>query len=202
MSLKKLALKPGELKPLDRAALVLLAARCALRVAPWVPRASAALAKRELARVLADAFAGAQPDATQRARALAELGAREQNRAPDDPLARCRGYALSTLAEAVAATALADRADVVKLASMGAKLAASMPAILAHAGLVITPSSVRASPVDYACGVTWAAIRVDVKAVAFACSALEPMGPRKRLATLHTLAPLWPGRTPSWAAPG
>jgi len=34
MSLRVWALKPGELKPLSRAGLVLLAARCALRVEP------------------------------------------------------------------------------------------------------------------------------------------------------------------------
>jgi len=53
MSLKVWALKPGELKRLDRGGLVLLAVRCSLRVEPWVPPSAAktfAYALREIAK--------------------------------------------------------------------------------------------------------------------------------------------------------
>jgi len=41
VSLKVWALKPAEVKTLDREGLLLLAARCALRVEPWTPREAA-----------------------------------------------------------------------------------------------------------------------------------------------------------------
>ena len=56
MSLRIWALKIGELKPLSRGGLLLLSARCAMRVEPWLPQCVDALWREGLEYVTTAAF--------------------------------------------------------------------------------------------------------------------------------------------------
>lgn len=160
-SLRTLVLRPGELRPLSRAGLVLLAARCALRCEPWLPPGAEALWRRGLGDVVAGAFTPASgPPAW--GRALGDLGARVCNQldATDAPRGRCHNYAAQALVLAGEAAALVERAPLVKQVIVVAKHAGSIPAVLAHAGRVVAPPGRDA--VDHACETVWAAIRGDV----------------------------------------
>ena len=148
------AIKPGELKPLTRSGLLLLSARCALRVAPWVPPEAEA-AWRDGVAFLALAALTAPTEAREtaaRARALRDLGARACNRleATDEPLGRCMNHAMGTLAEAIDATARPRGPALKKAVITTARLSASIGAILAHAGRVGGCGDV--DPVDFAGG--------------------------------------------------
>ena len=199
MSLRRWALKPGELRPLGRDGLLLLAARCALRVAPWRPPAAARCWRECLAFLVA--AAGTTPvarrEAVALARPLADLGATACTRleATDEPRGRCLNYAAGVLSTAVEATAQVDRTALVRDVIEVAKLAGSIPAVLAHAGRV--PARAGQSPVDLAAGAAWAAMRADVAAIAAAAPAI--VAARAPVRALAAVAPLWPGGTPAWA---
>lgn len=181
MSVKLWALKVGELRPLDDHALLLFAARCAMRVEPWLP-------------------AGAQPDWERgleavcrgsTARALSDRGAVACNRlaTTDEPLGRCMNYSTQTLCAALEAAGSADRRTRCKHVIDAAKYASSIGAVLAHAGRVTAPRGTDA--VTFACTAMWDAIRSDIAAIAGASSDTTP-------SVLRALAPLWPAGTPRW----
>lgn len=199
MTVKALALKPGELKLLTREGRLLLAARCALRVEPWRPPGADRLWDDGLALVVAAAWATppAALDVAARARALTDRGALASHRlaATDEPLGRCHNHAMATLAAAIEACAAVEPAALAKGVIGAAKLAASIAAIWAHAGRV----RVHGDPVDLACTAAWDAIRADLKPLAANVDSIaaEP----DRVAALRTLQPLWPGGAPAWAAP-
>lgn len=192
MSVKAWALRPTEVKALSRAAMLRLAARCAMRVEPWTPPGAAAPWKRGLAHVCRVASTAPAGDA-QLARELQDLGARACNRldATDEPLGRSINYAGLALALALEASALDVGPALTKTVIDGAKYAASIAAVLAHAGRVRVAGG--KDPVEVACTTMWDAIRADIPVVAAAPARLDARGVR-------ALAPLWPRRTPAWAS--
>lgn len=186
MSVKLWALKVGELRPLGDHALLFLAARCAMRVEPWLPAGAKADWKRGLEAVCRGG--GASSDL---GRALSDRGAVACNRlaATDEPLGRCMNYSTQTLCAALEAAGSADRATRCKRVIDAAKYASSIGAVLAHAGRVSAPRGTDA--VTFACTAMWDAIRSDIAAVAGAPSGVTP-------AALRTLAPLWSAGKPRW----
>lgn len=76
-----------------------------------------------------------------------------------------------------------------------AKLSASLPAVLAHAGRVGGSSG--GDAVDAACLATWDAIRADIVVVAGVSHSLGDA--RDSIGTLREVAPLWPNGAPDWA---
>jgi len=199
MSLRVWALKVGELRPLSRAGLLLLSARCAMRVEPWLPPGMGALWQDGLEQVASAAFempARSNP-ATTLARALSNRGAQACHRlAPtDEPLGRCMNYATQTFAAAVEASALEAGPALKKAVIDSAKLSASVAGVLAHAGRIRVPTG--QDPVDVACVAMWDAIRADIPMLAAVTSELETA--TSRVQALRELAPLWPGRAPAWA---
>jgi hypothetical protein len=199
MSLRTWALKPSEFKGVSRAGLLLLSARCALRAEPWVPPDAEAEWREALMFVLQGAFADPTDlkAASTHARTISDLGACACNRlaSTDEPLGRCLNYATQTVAAAVEATTLALGPALKKAVILAAKLSASIPGVLAHAGRVHAAAGEDA--VDVACIATWDAIRSDVSLFKSASSALELS--EDRLAALRCLAPLWPAGIPGWA---
>ena len=196
MSLRNLALKPGELKALSRSGLLLFAARCALRVEPclrlWWPDPPAGIRTtwtRNLDFLVAAASTPRVPRVAARSRSLSNAGAQAGRRfdSKDETRGRCLNYVFLTLSAGVETAALVDRAAAVKSTILTAKYSASIPAILAHAGRITTPGD----PVDTACGIVWNAIRVDVKLLGG-----EP--PAMDLPALRRIAPFWPDPAPSW----
>ena len=193
MSLRTTALKPGELRPLSRTGLLLVAARCALRVETWLPGPPTAHWKDTLAGVVAAAFALPAKHAS--TRTLSDWGASACNRlkATNEPLGRCMNYATQTLVTAVEATSLAERPALVKAVIDTAKLSASITAIWAHAGRT-TPDTL-----DTVCATTWTAIRSDVALLILGHDDVESA--KNQVGALRKLGPLWPKPTPSWASP-
>ena len=198
--MKRWALRPGELKPLGREGLLLLAARCALRAEPWRPPAAARAWTDGLAALVAaarDAPTDARTIAAL-ARTVADHGAVAANRldATDEPRGRCANYATQALATALDATALADRKALVARTIAVAKLAGSIAAVLAHAGRV--PAGPGGDAVDVACAAVWGATRADLApltaGLATVAAAKDPVK------ALRVLAPLWPDGPPAWAA--
>jgi hypothetical protein len=181
-------LKVGELRDLDDHALLLLAARCAMRVEPWLPPGAKADWKRGLDAVCR-AGVGAKPRAL--ARALSDRGAMACNRLArtDEPLGECMNYATETLCSALEATLLAERKPRRKAVIDATMYAKSIGAVLAHAGRVTAPRG--ADAVDFACDAMWDAIRADVAALAGAAHDTTPVA-------LRALAPLWPRGKPRW----
>lgn len=200
MTMREWALKVGELKLLSRGGLLLLTARCAMRVEPWLPTGADALWHEGLAHVVAAAFNEPAPSkpAAILARELSNRGATVCNllAATDEPLGRCMNYAASTLAAAVAATSLDAGPTLKKAVIDSAKLSASIAGVLAHAGRVRVPSG--KDPVDIACVAIWDAIRADIPAVAAASPELEVASDRIRGLREH--AALWVGPPPDWAS--
>ena len=202
MTLREWAVKPGELKPLSRSALLLFSARCAMRVEPWIPEGATALWADNLAFLVGAAFAG-PPDAVDlasRRRAISTCGATARNTlaATDEPLGRCMSYATSTLATALVAAAAADRPTVLKRTIDAAKQSAAIAAVWAHAGRIAAGAD-GADAVTLACTTTWAEIRRDIAPLAALAAALEAS--EDRVQALRELAPLWTGVAPSWATP-
>ncbi len=195
MTMRTWALKPKELKPLARSGLLLLAARCAFRVEPWIPKNGKSLWRDNLAFVVAAALAPPTKvkDVAARERALGDCGASACNRLmrTDEPLGRCMNYAMGTLATAVEATSLDERAAR-KLVIDAAKYSASIFAVWAHAGRVrVKPGQ---DAVELSATVVWAAIRADIEPLA-----VLQTQPPLTVASLRT--PVWLGAAPSWAAP-
>ncbi|MFO0000434.1 MAG: hypothetical protein ACK559_04840, partial [bacterium] len=118
VNLRTIALKPGELRPLDRGGLLLLGLRCAARVAPWRPPSAEAPWAAGWALAMAAAVGPPADPAAARAlaRALADAGARACNAltGADEPLGRAHNYACSTLSTVVEAAAVADRPPLLK----------------------------------------------------------------------------------------
>lgn len=203
MSVKAWAIKPGEVKPLDRAGLLLLGARVALRVGPWVHGPAVPHFQAVLAGVVQAAVTGAVLDVALQAerRGLADLGARICNRldATDEPRGRAHNYAHQVLVAVSQGADALDRATVLKSALEAAKYAGSIAAIWGHAGRVLEVLGTPHDPVDYACGLTWAALRADVALIV--CEREALLAAPDPLAALLALAPHWPEPPPSWAAP-
>lgn len=199
MTLRVWALKVGELKPLSRGGLLLLTARCAMRVEPWLPPGADALWHEGLTHVVGAAFNEPAPSkpAVILARELSNRGASACNllAATDEPLGRCMNYAAVTLAAAVEATNLDAGPTLKKAVIASAKLSASIAGVLAHAGRVRVPTG--KDPVAIACVAMWDAIRADIPAVAAASSELEIA--RDRIGALREHAALWVDRPPDWA---
>ncbi len=192
MSVKAWALRPTEVKMLSRAAMLRLAARCAMRVEPWKPPGASAPWKRGLAHVSRVASTAPAGDAAL-ARSIENLGVRACNRldATDEPLGQSHNYAGLALALAIEASALDVGPALTKTVIDGAKYAASIAAVLAHAGRVKVGKG--KDPVETAALAMWDAIRADLPVVAAAPVRLDARGVR-------ALAPLWPRRTPAWAS--
>lgn len=187
MSLKVWALKPGELKPLDRDGLLIFTALCALRVEEWIPPEARARFTAALTAVVDHAAVGAAPpaDIPARSRELSDLGATASHAkaSVDEPVGRCHNYALLTAAIALELIPIADRPTIVKRVIVAAKHAGSIPALLANAGRVIAPAG--HDPVDFACTQFWDARRADVVRVAAQRAALRAAS--DRLAALRAL---------------
>lgn len=205
MSVRGWAIKPGELKPLDRRGRLLFAARCAVRVEPWVPESALRSWQAGLASLVnhASSEPRAAADVKREARALGDQGARAQNahEAIDGPSASAFGYAVATLTEAIAATALPAGTELTKQVILSAKMAASIAALMAHAGRAGAPvGSAGADIVEAAAVTTWGAMRADIPLLA----ALVQAAPEALdVATLRELGPLWPGlrEAPPWSCP-
>ena len=201
MTLQVWALKVGELKPLSRGGLLLLAARCAIRVEPWLPPGADALWHLGLTHVAAVAFDAPAPSkpAAKLARELSNRGAKASSllAATDEPLGQCMNYAALALGAAVEATSLDGGSTLKKAVLASAKLSASIAAVLGHAGRVRVPTG--KDPVAVACVAIWDAIRADITSVAAASADLEIA--KDRIRALREHAALWVGRPPRWASP-
>ncbi|MBK9030579.1 MAG: hypothetical protein IPL61_04435 [Myxococcales bacterium] len=196
MTMKRWAVKPGELRALARTSRLVWAARCAMRTEEWRPPGVDALWDDGL-RLLVEAAAAA-PGAIEVAtvaRALGDRGALASNRRDGtdaEALGRCMNYATLTVRCALEATALPDGPALAKAVIDVAKYAASIPALLAHAGLTRAPPG--AAAVDVAAVAVWGAIRADLAP----CAATAP---GVSLADVRALAPLWPPGARAWIAP-
>ena len=198
VSLRLWAVKPGELRALDRVGLTLFAARCALRVEGWLPDGAAKAWKSGLELVVRAAFTAPRDPSELRARAgeISNLGAVACNRLQktDGPRGRCHNYATSALAAALEVACEAERPKMLRWTIDAAKLSASIPAVWAHAGRVKVPKGAHA--VDLACTTMWEAIRGDIGPLAAVGVALERA--RNPVQALRNFAPLWPGERPPW----
>jgi hypothetical protein len=193
MTVKAWALRPRELKSLSRAGQLRLAARCAMRVEPWMPSGARSIWKKGLDHVLKVALAG-PVTADELARGIDDKGldAGERLGVKDELRAECVRYSMLTLATAVQAAAL-DGRELTKGIIDVAKYSASIAALLAHGGRVKVGKG--KDPVEVACLAMWGAIRADIAIMATAPAKLDARAVR-------ALAPLWPGKTPAWVARG
>lgn len=188
MALRLWSLEQSELRALAREGLLLLAVRCAMRVEPWRAPGLARDWRAGLAQVVASASSTPlDPSATRAlARRIQEAGAIACNRLDGtarEALGRCHSYASSALAMSLEASALEGRPLAGALIYV-AKLANSIPAVLAHAGRIRAPHG--KSAVDHAAAIAWDATRRDVAALA--------AGAGERILR----APRWPARAPAW----
>src|SRR6185503_4319418 len=154
MTLRIWAIKPAELKQLPRERLLLLGARCAMRVEPWLPADAETTWSRGLEYVVASAFSES------------DWGAIACNTmsSVDEALGQCMNYTMQTLARAIDAASVDFGAPMKKVIIEVAKLSASIAAVLAHAGRVKVPPG--ADAVDVACVAMWDAIRADIPVLA------------------------------------
>lgn len=193
MTLKLWAVRPGELRRLERGPRLIWAARCALRVEAWRPPGLDATWEAGLRTLVAAAFA--EPGAVAvaaLARALGDQGAVACNRrdgTPEEARGRCMNYAASTLRGALEATALADGPALAKAVIDVAKAAGSIPAVLAHAGETHAPKG--ADAVEFAARALWDCMRTDLAACR---SIVAPT----TVADVRALAPLWPSGARAW----
>jgi hypothetical protein len=198
MSLRIWALKPAELKPLTRAGRLVFSARLAMRVEPWRPEGASDRWIEALELVVRSAHRSPPPSQTLKAlaRSVSDAGAAACNRhqAIDEPVARCLNYSTQTLATAVELVGEEEPRAATKLLIACAKLSASIPAVLAHAGRVPVPEG--GNPVDVACTTIWSVIRADIPLVAAVLDTLEAS--RDPVSTVREIAPLPPPGPPSW----
>jgi hypothetical protein len=206
MTVREWAIKAGELKALNRTGRLLFAARCALRVEPWVPEDLSDLWLNHLGLLVNAAFEEPVLSAVAegRRRTIAERGATAQNRheASDEPTARAMGYSAQTLALGLGATALPAGTELTKEVIGAAKMAASIAALIAHAGRVEAPAGEDA--VTFASVTTWDAMRADIPLLVEALPTLSAPNAKDRLGQLRALGPLWPTSPealPSWGEP-
>ena len=198
MTLRIWAIKRSEIKQLSRERLLLLGARCAMRVEPWLPPNTESMWSRGLEYVVASAFSESDPvDAATLRRQLSDRGAIASNRisSVDKRLGECMNYTTQALAHAIDATTLDFGAPMKKAIIDAAKLSASIAAVLAHAGRVDVPPG--ADAVDVACVAIWDAIRADIPVLAGGQSDFKNAEDRVR--ALRDCAPFWVGRAPDWA---
>jgi hypothetical protein len=201
MTMRVWAIKNGDLKPLSRGGLLLFAARCALRVEPWSPPGAEALWRRALEHIVTAALGNvANPAAARKLeRTLSDQGALGAHavEASDEPLGECIDYAATTLATGVAATALEARPALLKSIIDCAKLSASVPAVLAHAGRV--PVAKGRDAVEAACTPIWRAIRSDLPILAILATSTNVLeSASDRVSALREIAPLWVEGKPDW----
>jgi hypothetical protein len=198
MSVRKWAIKIGELKPLSRAGLLLLSVRTAMRVEPWLPSGADPLWREGIDDLTKAAFK--KPERSRRAMALArklsDLGATACNRliATDEPLGRCMNYAVLTLSTAIDATNLDTGPELKQAVIDSAKMSGSIAAILAHANRVVVPPG--DDPVEVACLTMWNAIRADIPTVASVISEVEVA--KDRVDSLRKCSPFWIDGQPTW----
>ena len=127
------ALRPSELKKLDRAKLLLLGARCALRVKPWVLAQDFSPWDRGMSfLLLAIDKAPLAADASTEMKSMIELSAVNRPSATDEVALRCSNYAISTLASAIEVAAYELSPGLVKGIIATAKLSASVFTSRAH----------------------------------------------------------------------
>jgi hypothetical protein len=193
MTVKAWALRPSELKGLSRAAQLRLAARCAMRVEPWMPAGAKAAWKQGLDHVARVASGPAPAAAEALVRTLddksADASAKLEEK--DQLRAECVSYAGLTLATALQACAHDVGPALTKAVIDAAKYSASIAALHAHAGRVKVTTG--KDPVEAAALAIWDAIRADIAVVAAAAPGkLDAKGVRN-------LAPLWPAKAPAWA---
>jgi hypothetical protein len=117
----------------------------------------------------------------------------------DQPRGSCHNYAMQALVAALALAAAAERPGSVKAAIDAAKSAASIPAVLAHAGRVSETPPPGQDAVDLAATTTWAAMRADIGLIAAQTDAMKRAP--NAVSALRALGGMWPGGTPSWVAP-
>ena len=199
MTLRIWAIKLSEIKPLSRERLLLLGARCAMRVEPWLPPDTETLWSRGLEHVVASAFSESDPaDAATLRRRLSDRGAIacDSMQSVDKTLGECMSYTTQALARAIDATTLDFGAPMKKAIIEAAKLSASIAAVLAHAGRVDVPPG--ADAVDVACVAMWDAIRADIPFLAGGRSDFKNAEDRVR--ALRDCAAFWVGRAPGWAS--
>lgn len=193
MTIKAWAVKPGELRRLTRGPRLVWAARCAMRVEAWRPPGVEADWDAGLARLVsAVAAAPGTVEVAALARALSDRGARASNQRDGtaaEALGRCMNYATQALAGALAATAVADGPALAKAVIDVAKLAGSIPAVLAHAGQTEAPPG--HDQVEFAALAVWGAMRADLAA----CATLAAPA---TVAAVRALAPLWPSESQAW----
>ena len=95
MTLRILAIKRSEIKQLSRERLLLLGARCAMRVEPWLPPDTETMWSRGLEHVVASAFSESDPaDAPTLRRRLSDRGviACDSMRFVDKTFGECMSY--------------------------------------------------------------------------------------------------------------
>lgn len=201
MTMRAWAIKPQELRPLTRAQLVMLAARCAARLEPclaamWPDAARTVRARWSDGLDHVVAAANLPPTRTgirTRARALLDTGAQAERvlTRRDETDAECVNQMMNALAAAVEATGAAARPALIRAVIDTAKHGASIAALLAHAGRVPRPTRGGGDAVEHACTVAWSAVRADVAWL------IRGRVPDERL-TLIAFGALWPGRVPAW----
>lgn len=195
MSVRMWAIKPGELKALDRRGRLIFAARCAMRVERWLPPKTSKAWNGALQLLAASAFG--QPHASELkvfVRTLNDSGAIACNRLAqtDEPLGRCMNYATTTLALGLEATLLPDGPRFAKAIVDVAKNSASIAAVLAHAGRVRAPKG--ADAVEFACTRMWNEIRADVPLIAAAIDSIATAA--NPVAATRAVAAVWQWEKP------
>lgn len=202
MSVQQWSIKPGELRGLPGPVLALFAGRAALRVAAFVPATVRAQWRAQLNWLIAAAGTGVGLDqAPSRRQTLSNLGAQHSQRrdgTAEEVQGRCMLYALLTLAIAVDVVAAPDLTAAKRLAIAAARHAASIPAVLAHAGQLRAPDGV--DPVTHGCVTLWTALRGDLAGARQWSPATLRDAPDP-LAALRNVQPLWPADPPDWLPP-
>jgi hypothetical protein len=170
MGASSLAMKPGELRTLTDAQLVVVAVRCALRTEPWLTTIRNRLLRWSAEKTWRVAVKDVTAGTTLRANVnvLRTISARVAN-ADDDEA----GYALLTLSSACAVAVDVkkgvERKLLVKSVIDTGKYAASIAAMCAHAGRV-KAADIKSTGcddlVDGALVLVWNAARADVEALA------------------------------------
>lgn len=194
------ALRPGELKRLDRARLLLLGARCALRVKPWLlARSLPAWGKAMSFLLLAIDQAPPAVDASAEMKSLLETLAFSQCSIDDKVTIKCNSYAVSTLASAIEVAPLELSPGLIKGIVSTAKLSASVFTSRAHAKVSTGDQTI--SFVDEVIEAVWNTIRTDIELVSKAPLRPSTLHSERQSSLLTQVGPLWPEGEPSWSMP-
>lgn len=203
-------LRPSELSSLDVAGLLLLSARVALRVHPWLPREAEPWADRALDSVVAAARGAplARAKFNELHARLSASGARAANADAVD--GRWRNYAAIAVCSALIVTQQTERKPLVRAVIDAAKFACSIAAGLAHEKRVTEAPPEQSTLVDFVCERTWSQLRRDIALIAavartagerYANPEARSLDAITDAHALRALAPLWDEPSPSWAAP-